>query len=494
MKINKNFIEKCSYFYILIPVLIFLLGWIKPIIAISLLIGFILVFLKISREIEFSFYELSKKEFLIVLSIIIFWCIFSGIGHLYYQSHDWHIRNAVFRDLINFSFPVLYDNDSTLIYYFQYFLPAAIFGKIIGLTGLNQEIVFRLAHLFHLFWVVLGIVLVFLNIGNFLKREDVLKHSIVLFLMFVFFSGMDILLPGNTFEQFHIEWHWQWQFSSNTTLMFWVHNQVVVPWLCTILLINNVQKIEKFGLIILPCMCCGPFPFIGLVIYVIAFLLQGLIEKIKEKEVILFFKKIFSLENILSFVFMVILYFFYETNSSLTNNNIVFDGINLKLIYFFVAEVGVLFLLLTKDNCKNNLFYITLFSLILLPMFWFGYAPDICMRASIPGLFVLFCLTAKTLFKAKGFIRIFIMVVLLLGSITPLIEFYRSFVYIFYLQKRPIVSDEIKTLNNRILDINKPQLIVFSDKTDNYCSFGNYGTKNYSDKIFFKYLAKKFKK
>lgn len=482
MKIYKHLIEKYTILYILLPVVIFFIFWLKPLISIPLITALAFLLCKLNKYRDDSFFKISKTEAIVVILIVFIWCILSGIGYLYYQSADWNLRNAIFRDLINYSHPVIYNNDSALIYFFHYFLPATVVGKALHLAGMDLELAFKIANILHLLWVVTGITLLFGNIGIKLKQDNTIKHAIALSLLFIFFSGLDILLPGNTFEQYHIEWHWQWQFSSNTTLMFWVHNQTVIPWLCTILLINNKEKIENFGIYLLPCLCCAPLPFLGLFLYSIVFFLQDILKN---------FKKTFTFENLTAILFAIPIISFYQTNGALKQNHIYLDY-KPNVILFLICEMGIYCLLIAKENYKKLVFWITILSLILFSNLWFGYAPDVCMRCTIPALLVLYCLVADFILKNKNnIIKNILMFFLILGCITPLFEFYRSYVYIFKLNKRPITSDELISLEGKITDKKTRTRIFFNDGTDILFDFKNFGTKNYKNGVFFKYFSKR---
>ena len=66
-----------------------------------------------------------------LLALAAGWCFFAGIGYFYYQSFDYHFRNAVFRDLISYDWPVFYDKaDTPLVYYMGFWLVPAALAKL----------------------------------------------------------------------------------------------------------------------------------------------------------------------------------------------------------------------------------------------------------------------------------------------------------------------------------------------------------------------------
>ena len=202
------------------------------------------------------------------------WVALSGIGGFAFQNIDFHTRNAVFRDLINFPWPVKYYTNPTdpsipynLVYYTGFWLPAALVGKIAGWLAANIALYI---------WTVLGIILTILLLGTKIKLTP-----LYLILILIFFSGMDALgsliriiaVPGtNNFlwpPIFHLEW-WMpsFQYSSFTTQLFWVFNQAIPTWLCMALLIATGDR--KIILVVWS-LCCffAPLPALGMFPYVL---------------------------------------------------------------------------------------------------------------------------------------------------------------------------------------------------------------------------------
>ena len=88
---------------------------------------------------------------MIIFSLLFIWLLFSGIGSLSYQNTDYEVRNAVLHDLIDYKWPVTYDftnlssnyqnvlnaSSAKFVYYFTYWLPASIIGKIFNYQVAN---------------------------------------------------------------------------------------------------------------------------------------------------------------------------------------------------------------------------------------------------------------------------------------------------------------------------------------------------------------------
>lgn len=71
------------------------------------------------------------------------------------------------------------------------------------------------------------------------------------------------------YDAMHLEW-WtnDFQFSSLTTCLFWVFNQTVGAWLATVCFLQE-KDCRNYLLLGTACLMCGPFPFVGLVIFMV---------------------------------------------------------------------------------------------------------------------------------------------------------------------------------------------------------------------------------
>ena len=111
LKINLQTLNQLSIIYISLPLLIFLATWLKPYIAIITFVLFVyIVYCGYFKNKEFNYKNLLnvKGVFIITIAMSLVWCYFSGMGGFWYQSDDYHWRNAIFRDLINYDWPVYY--------------------------------------------------------------------------------------------------------------------------------------------------------------------------------------------------------------------------------------------------------------------------------------------------------------------------------------------------------------------------------------------------
>lgn len=413
--------------YLTLPVIIFFVGWIKIIFSIPLVIVLLYTFKRFNEvKVDLWLPMVEKRTVfkgLICVLLIFIWAYMSGVGGFVFQNADHLTRNNIFRILVESDWPVVktINTDGVgqqrfLSYYIGFWLPAAIVGKVFGVN---------VGFVFQLFWCFSGLILVYILMCSYMKRMDILT-----LVVFIFFSGMDIIgfriLGGDIWSldfKEHIEW---WtsalQFSSNTTQIFFVFNQCIYGWLVLLLILH--QKDNKHIVFIISCcMLSATFPFVG----IIPFFLYKIIKNGD-------FKNLLTIENILGGGSIGIISFFYlisnvSANKRTQSDAFAYAGIRAILLFLFI-EVGIYFLLILKLQYRNILYWIALFTLTLTTIIKVGSAGDFTMRASIPALLILNMLVVDSLreylTKKKNVFASLLIITLLIGSITPMHEIYRT--------------------------------------------------------------------
>ncbi len=158
--VSNNWLIKFSLGYLLLPFIIFCLTFLKIWIGfpIILLLGWITLRIWKQKGACGVVSGMSKRDLIVGLVILGFWVFLSGIGGFAFQNQDHFARNAIFKDLINFNWPVYYpesenlltNSSNALIYYVGYWLPAALFGKLFG---------WQVANIVLFIWTLLGVFL-----------------------------------------------------------------------------------------------------------------------------------------------------------------------------------------------------------------------------------------------------------------------------------------------------------------------------------------------
>ncbi len=408
----------------------------------------------------------SPVTILLVVALCIFLVAISGIGGYGMQDIDWEKHNALLKDLSERPWPVVYQLDGRavpIVYYVAYYLPAALLGKLVGWQMANYAL---------LLWSFAGFALSFLWFAVLVRR---LTPTVLL--LFVFFSGLDLigratvvpivnrLLP-NWLTANHLSWehieHWSigWQYSSHTTLLFWVPHQALAGWIGIGLLLYALlhqhqdritgrrHVIFYLSLITL----WSPFILIGLAPYALwDFLRRDQSETVANK-----LRSYISLPNLCGLLLLLVLGLYFSAKLYNVAPSVQAElGLTIGFIpklsktpatkaigaallpIFYLLEFGLLAALLATnannwDKSSRGLFLTAILCLCLFPFVRIGVGKDFVMRTSIPALFVLAVFAGKALYddsfgRTK---KLLLIAILIIGSATACIEIKRHLLHI----------------------------------------------------------------
>lgn len=438
IKMKRAVLDKgmvLSLLYILLPVWLFFFGWLRLPLAVLLSAALAWLGGKLGRSlcvrrpgVGFS----SNPEYWLTLAVVAFiWVLFSGIGGVSFQNTDYFVRNPVYRDLVNQPWPVYFDLSAqretvrqilgsgtvAFSYYFCFWLPPALLSKLFA----GRELI---SNLLLLGWAYLGVMLVLYQIHRYLKRTSWVIPGI-----FMFFGGLDAIgyrILGGEFQLGdHLEWWCSYfQYSSHTTVLYWVFNQAIPVWLITVLLLNMRGNRSGAGLCAL-AFAYSPFATFGMVPLAVysAFRNKG-----KWKQAV-------TWENILIPLMMLLVFgsFYLSNPDNLSEKGWIFEffhpagSVMGRYLLFLFLEVGVYALILRKCLFRYDYLWLALAELALIPMYRMTGANDFAMRASLPALFLLsVCLMRYVLICTVKWEKWAIVLILAVGAVTPLSEMYRS--------------------------------------------------------------------
>ncbi len=549
MTISHLQLKKVAFFCLALPSVIFVIGFLKwyigiPV-ALLLAVAYFFAVHDTKKEDDRTI-QLSIPSLLLLFGVVVLWCYFAGLGNLYSQSDDWAARNAIFRDLIRFDWPVVYGTkNAALVYYIGYWLPAALLGKSTFLLTGRLPIAWTVGNMALWAWSAVCVFIVLLLVLVYMRTASK-KQMWLIVLIFIFFSGVDILgtLYNFLFRHWsfptHIEWWTVYQFSSMTTALNWVFNQSIFAWMATILFLFE-KKVRNYAFIIVCVLSSSPMPAVGLGLYMVGYALYLLWKAVRTKQAGAFWRDVFTVQNVIAVLTLLPIYFlYYKTNLAvnvgqaytvtpprdwwgivvlvvlaavltavmlvLRRRQLSFrpklwltvlstlvlivaamlldPSTRISYFLFLVMEAFVFVLLLWSDYKDSPLFYLTWGIAMLCPLVTIGTAADFCMRASIPLVFVLMVLCMRYLFdhvallkekvSCKKVLYIALIVVLALGAVTPIIEFYRG-AREFILGKRAF--DWIYTMDQ-----------IFTGPIEG--TDRNFIANSYKDHFFFRYLSK----
>jgi len=451
MVIKKHWVSVGAYGYLIIPFLIFCLGFLRTIFSIPISIILCYIFYKLIEKPEEGTLKLKKNELIFGVLLIVCWVWLSGIGGHAFQNWDFHWRNAVFRDLINSNWPVNYTYQVqggsgpppvySLVYYFGYWLPSALVGKLAGWGAAQFALVV---------WTILGVF-----ISTMLLKTYVKTSIVFILLFFVFFSGMDasgaqvirtFFNPSHYPSLWppiqHLEgWTGAFQYSSITTQLFWVFNQAVPVWICIALHLASPDP-RRCLLLFSLCFFFAPLPALGF----IPFIFLEIPNKTFHPEELAFnfhdfhfnsffkhcwedLKAIISPENLIGGVLVLLIsYAYFSSNPASSSMGIIFLNIYSSLIFiiFMLLEWLILWILIAKKYYLDLNWYLAGIMLIIIPFLVIGKGINPALRISIPAMFLLMMWCFKAILNPEHVCRPILVTVLIIGALTPLYEINRS--------------------------------------------------------------------
>ena len=499
ISISHKTVYALAYFLLAASFPVFLLTHVKLILALPLLFLFVFGLFRLYFSLEEEFSEKLKLPISVMILLIAAALLFSwlaGQGGFFPQKSDHLWRNALLRDLIMEPWPVAYEvlPGSRLVYYYNFWLIPAAAAKLFLPFGEMAAV--EAGHVFLFLWTSSWLFTFLLLCCCKLKVKSLLKLFLFV-IIFFFFSGMDCIgfwLKNKTIFAYHLEWWTYFQYSSIFTQLAWVFNQAVPAWLCAILIYDDEKTWHHVAILSL-CYLYAPFPTVGLAGIVAFLYLFRLIASWRNHEVPVFFKKIFCAGNIeILIAILPVMALFYLCNDRVSTGAGSASKGNMPMFAFLLRNISILktyllfitleflgiILLLWKNHRRDIIFYAVSLELFLLPMF-FIISIDFCMRVSIPALCFLAIFTVKFLIseemaqsydKARKYILILI---LMIGAVTPIVE---------------IGSSCYIGCKFKMKDWRLNQIYTFTRKESIKHGFGNFVSKDASQKFFFRYLAK----
>lgn len=506
-------VKRVTAVLVILPVIVFAVGFLKPLFAVigapACLISLRFVLRRrgtlSDRGGALSF---TRGELAALLAVMLLWGYLGGMNGFFYQSSDWNIRNAVYRDLLSRRWPVVYPEKMTaLVYYIGYWLvPAALakpfywfFGAGVGWTA---------ARMLLWIWTSVLTLLVALNLMIYVKA-DTRRKRIVCLIGLIGFSGMDVLgalITGRlgavaAADTLHLEW-WSlnrgYQFSSMTTCLYWVFNQTVLTWL-TVMCVLFEEDPRSYMFWGLACMLCGPLPFVGLVILMLTKAGAYVVKRAKAGAWRQALAAVFSPSNLLMLagVFPFLATYFLANNATAAGaagggagvqgsaitallENI--RGYLSGFLVVFVMDAGVYLCLLLKKHWRDPLYWAAALSLAILPYFRLGASLDFAMRTTVPGVFLLMVFCVQDAMEAMDRWResrsgeklrwAGLLAVFLIGLATPAMEVFRG------------VYNVVSSGTVMLEDDSVPSIADIETSI-------NFEASMFTDKFFFNTLAKR---
>ncbi len=452
-----------AYLYLILPYMIFVCTWTKYNISIPItLILLIILFIMIKDSIK-NYNEVYTINLFVLFSIIFFIIVFviiSGVGEFFPQSFDMRNgRNATIRDLINFSWPIVYPkNGFGFVYYFAHWVIPSLFGKLLGL----QAGIFSLV-----IWTSFGIFIFYVLVLNFINvKED--KYKIIFLIIFILFSTAISNKRGNYIFV---------EYMSMMRQVYHLFNQAIGIWImCTLFLYQ--KNSANFAFLGLSVVFYSPYAIIGIIPYMIV----KVILDIKNNKLIEL-KNILSITNILSSIAIFPLLYLYLSSSSTTNDGFKFLFTEHNYLMLFINSMlcfGIYMILLYKDNKNNYIFYISIFVFLFVSMIQYSSDHNFS-RTNLTAIFFTFIMSIKYLndnINIKSIKKNVFIILIIISS-------FNSFVYF---------EDQIYGFAKNRVGKEKDLYRTTFNTVHNQWVVKTMTCQDMENSIFFKYIAKDNKK
>lgn len=366
----------------------------------------------------------------VALAIAVTLTLLSGIGHFFYQTDDWVVRDAMLFDLVRHPWPVAYAVDSASALMRaplgMYLAPAAI-GKLGG-TGAAQAALF-----------VQNAALLPLVTYVFACSQPPGRARFVMLALFVAFSGLDCIpwlkreLDGLPSALPHIEpWAIFFEYASNVTEIFWTPHHGLAGWaLVAAYLVWRAGKISALAIAPLwatsifwsPLAALGAAPFLAF-----AFFCDIRDGKLRLVDLAL-------AAGVGLACLPVVIFLRLDTAGiekgfqDFTNPDILRSYV--ALMAFEVAPLLAIAARGRDSHDRRGTIELWLIAALLftIPVYNLGFANDFAMRVSIPALTLLCvrCVPGLISLGAEPPVRrAIILGIVALGAVTPAVEIWRN--------------------------------------------------------------------
>ncbi len=438
IKFSIKSLKILSISYLAIPIVLFFIFWLKPIIAVLLLFLLGYSFIKfIKNEQKNVIVNWPILQFLLIILLVTIWVFISGAGGWGFQSPDLSKHSSIYKDIITQGTPTSYIFGNKTIHlaaYLAYYIPIPlVFG------GFEWQTMMFLVTI----WTFLG---AFIGITWFLVLIN--SFSIRWVLFFILVGGLDFAgLVHNigigdalktVFTNFYntlpffsiqIDPKMLLLYEGNSHSLFWGPQHALPCWIATGLFFyeyfyeNNIKK-SPIYLVLIPFW--SPFILLGIAPFILIKLFEGDI------------KKYFSSQNLaLIPVFATIIWFVNSVPVAELDKGLIFykpDRLlnylqEIKAYFFFlffevIVWLTAVYIFLKYEKTANfdkekylKILFQVAIILCLIPIYKLGKWNDFVQRVSMPALFILWVLVAIAWQKTKKlYLKIIFTLLFFIGS------------------------------------------------------------------------------
>jgi hypothetical protein len=397
-----------SISYLSLPILLFLVFWVKPIISFFLIALFFYSFyIYLKNQIVNVKIEIPLWHLLVFLTIITLWVFISGAGGWGFQSPDLSKHSSIYKDIIEKGAPVGYNYHGKNIYL------SAYLGYYITVPLLFGWLGWPMLMFLTTIWTLIGAIL---GLAWFCVLVKSFSPWLVLF--FILIGGLDIagFFFNNGFENsifilinkfYDNQPFWAIRidpkllllYQTNTHSLFWGPQHALPCWIGAGMFFYEwiQEKNIRFSpiyLVIIPFW--SPFILLGLAPFIVY-------QLIKDK-----LNGYFRISNLFLIpIFITIIWFINSVPVSNLEKGLIFYqpdrildyfGQIKAYLFFLIFEVMIwllpCYIIFRKENDKEKIFLLLFIAIILsiIPLYKLGKWNDFVQRVSMPSLMLLWVL------------------------------------------------------------------------------------------------------
>ncbi len=448
---NKKIINRMALGYLLLPLLIFAVGYLKWYVAVVTVIVASVAVWQVCRSLADTEVESRPVPWQpLLLGVAVAITFLLGVGGYYTQSGDFVAKNPILNDLVLEPWPVIVRPQTMsqeiqqicgsqplgLVYYFFFYLPAACVGKVAGIAAAR----------FALFvWTAAGLYILLNQLAHYLNKDKgISKRQIwLLVILLVFFGGMDIIpwifrraydMLQERFISYgmegwcnsHIVTYFTY-YASHWTSLYLCFNQSIPIWMMTALVVDS-RKISVIGFFYSFTLLYSPWAAMGMLPIVAFYAVSRMVSDTRAV------RQVFSFPNIVFPLCVLLLVgtFYMSNNTPLEDKGWFWEFLSpsvfvVRYVAFIAVELGVYVYLLRSKLGKDWLLTASVITLLLIPLYKMTGYNDFLMRASLPALFVVFMFWLRWCFENWRLKRRLIIVIVFLSSFVALQSMATSF-------------------------------------------------------------------
>lgn len=403
-------IDKLAILYLILPLCLFVWGWLKIWLAIPLLIILAVAVAKLWCEAhsECNMHEIgwSYKEFIPALAIFVAYLFLTGMTGNWAQHSDYYVRNDIFWSLTMDSWPPELKDGKYFVYYFQTWLPSALVGKIFG---------WKAALWSYYIWMCIGSVFSLYYIFKYVGK-------CAFWIAFVFFAwnGLELIpcavvapllrdMPIK--EAFSLNEHVAGNFLTEAPMFSMkniAHCFIPVSIICGMLLIRNI--IRKIGPTLgMLAVMYSPMSAIFLLPILLFLFLREYFPSprllVNRTSWTLMLKELLSFYNLavlLTFVLLIVPFYLSPSSISEFSLERLVTGKRLCLFLYYLIFNVFLVAVLIRQNVKDNLLWVVLLTHVVCIGCGVAFHADVSMKGSVLTTYFLIAMFCRSFAKAQN--------------------------------------------------------------------------------------------